>query len=131
MRKYVIAKLINYLLCLHAAWLLYFSLIFKVFQVQIMFYSPPAKGIKIERSIDGGKTYTPWQYYAEDCTRMFGLVNNGALTQADSVNCLQIIRYILTTETQHLFSLSTINLSLQRTLVEFIFYNHILGSSHF
>ena len=61
--------------------------------MQIMFYGPPAKGIKIERSLDGGRTYSPWQYFANDCQRMFGLVNNGPLTQPDSVNCLQVTRY--------------------------------------
>ncbi len=58
-----------------------------------MFYSPPAKGIMIERSLNGGKTYRPWQYYADNCPRMFGLPNNGPLPQPDSVNCLQMIRY--------------------------------------
>ena len=57
-----------------------------------MFYSPPSRGIKIERSLDGGKTFMPWQYFADDCQRMFGLVNNGPLTAPDSVNCLQITR---------------------------------------
>ena len=60
--------------------------------MQIMFYSPPARGIKIERSIDGGKTYTSWQYFADDCMKMFGLIDNGPLTQPDSVNCLKITR---------------------------------------
>eukprot|EP00794_Sanderia_malayensis_P020024 gene20024-21985_t len=63
----------------------------QIYYVQIMFYGPPAKGIKIERSRDGGRTYTPWQYYAQDCPSMFGLANNGQLTAPDSVNCLQIV----------------------------------------
>ena len=53
------------------------------------FYGPVPAAIFLERSFNYGKTFEPWQYYAEDCKKSFNMVNNGPLNQPDSVNCLQ------------------------------------------
>ena len=53
------------------------------------FYGPQPAGIKIERSVDTGLTFQPWQYFAEDCMKAFNLQNNGPLPEPDSVNCVQ------------------------------------------
>ena len=53
------------------------------------FYGPIPAAILIERSNNYGKTYQPWQYYAVDCQKSFGMPNNGRLSQPDSVNCQQ------------------------------------------
>ena len=42
----------------------------------------------IEKSTDGGLSYTPFQYYAEDCMTYFGLENNGPITEPDGVQCV-------------------------------------------
>ena len=56
------------------------------------FYGPFPKGIKIEKSVDLGQSYKEWQYFASDCPSTFGLDDNGALTQPDSVNCIKYSR---------------------------------------
>ena len=65
---------------------------FQVFYVILTFYGPLPGALVIERSTDGGKTFQPWQYFAEDCVSSFMLPNNGPLTQPDSVNCIQYIK---------------------------------------
>ncbi|XP_066923568.1 usherin-like [Clytia hemisphaerica] len=62
----------------------------QVFLVSILFYSPPAKGMKIERSLDFGKTYQAWQYFSDDCQQSFGIPDDGVLPEPDSVNCIKI-----------------------------------------
>ena len=73
--------------------ILYFLLYFQVFHIVTKFYGPLPAAIVIERSVNYGKTYQPWQYYAVDCQKSFQLANNGRLSQPDSVNCLQTQRY--------------------------------------
>ena len=74
--------------------LFYFNLIFfspsQVFLVSILFYSPPAEGMKIERSLDFGKSYQAWQYFAVDCLKTFKMADNGQLPEPDSVNCIKV-----------------------------------------
>ena len=60
-----------------------------------MFYSPPPKGMKIERSLDFGNSYRAWQYFAADCMASFNMINDGPLPHPDSVNCLQLGKYVL------------------------------------
>ena len=64
---------------------------FQVFYIVLTFYGPVPGGLKIERSLDNGKTYQPWQYFAEDCSS-FNLSNDGNLTEPDSVNCVQYVK---------------------------------------
>ena len=42
----------------------------------------------LETSRDGGVTYRPVQYFADDCMMYFGLPDNGAILAADDVNCI-------------------------------------------
>ena len=64
-----------------------------------MFHSPPPKGMKIERSLDFGKSYRAWQYFAVDCMASFNMINDGPLPYPDSVNCLQIGKYVYSLKT--------------------------------
>lgn len=52
------------------------------------FGSPRFKAAILETSRDGGVTFEPIQYFADDCMVYFGLQNNGAITDGDSVNCI-------------------------------------------
>ncbi|XP_028396319.1 LOW QUALITY PROTEIN: usherin-like [Dendronephthya gigantea] len=61
----------------------------QVFHVIHEFYGPIPAAIILERSNDYGRSYRPWQYYAVDCQKSFGMLNNGPLGQPDSVNCLR------------------------------------------
>jgi len=61
----------------------------QVFYIVLTFYGPQPGAILIERSIDGGKMFQPWQYFAEDCKASFQLENNGQLSEPDDVNCIQ------------------------------------------
>ena len=67
----------------------FLSAYFKVFNIVLTFYGPKPGAILIERSIDGGKMFQPWQYFAEDCKASFQLENNGRLSEPDDVNCIQ------------------------------------------
>ena len=69
------------LLCLH-----------QVFYVVLTFYGPVPGALKIQRSLDNGHTFQPWQYFAEDCKTSFNLDNNGPLNEPDSVNCVQYVK---------------------------------------
>jgi hypothetical protein len=42
----------------------------------------------MELSRDGGITFDPIQYYADDCMFYFGLPNNGQIVNADDANCV-------------------------------------------
>ncbi|XP_067031738.1 usherin-like isoform X1 [Acropora muricata] len=61
----------------------------QVFSIVLTFYGPKPGAILIERSTDRGKTFQPWQYFAEDCRASFQLENNGQLSEPDVVNCIQ------------------------------------------
>lgn len=58
-----------------------------MFYIVSQFYGPIPAAILIERSVNYGESYQPWQYYAVDCQASFGMVNNGPLSEPDSVNC--------------------------------------------
>ena len=66
----------------------------QIFLVSILFYSPPAEGMKIERSLDFGKSYQPWQYFSTNCSKSFNMPDNGLLPNPDSVNCIHVPRYL-------------------------------------
>ena len=61
----------------------------QVFYVVLQFYSPLPKVVTIERRESSSSPWTRWQLYADDCETAFGVPNNGPLTDATSVNCLQ------------------------------------------
>ena len=42
----------------------------------------------LEKSVDGGNTYQPLQYFADDCSNYFGLDNNADIVDSDDVNCI-------------------------------------------
>ena len=56
--------------------------------VNFVYASPRPKAAIIETSRDGGKTFNPVQFYADNCMSYFGLQNNGPIVAADSVNCI-------------------------------------------
>lgn len=56
--------------------------------VNFQFGSPRFKAAVLETSRDGGLTFEPIQYYANDCMEYFNLPNDGQITEADSVNCI-------------------------------------------
>lgn len=66
----------------------------QIYLVSITFYSPTPPSITIERSIDFGLSYKPWQHFAIDCKSSFNMDNNGFLPEPDSINCLQIPRCV-------------------------------------
>ncbi|XP_021120763.1 laminin subunit alpha-3 [Heterocephalus glaber] len=67
----------------------------QVFRVAFVFIkfanSPRPYRWVLERSVDFGSTYTPWQYFAassEDCMEHFGKVADEPLTRDDDVPCV-------------------------------------------
>ena len=54
--------------------------------------SPRAGTWVLERSSDGGKTFQPWQYFANtvsDCYNFFGEESEEEITRDDSVICTE------------------------------------------
>ena len=49
----------------------------------------------MEKSYDHGRTYHDWQYFAQDCVKSFGMLNNGIIKEPNSVNCIKYARYIM------------------------------------
>jgi len=45
----------------------------------------------IERSVDGGKTFTPWQYFSKNCTADYGLPNRALLETVDQVGAKTLL----------------------------------------
>lgn len=56
--------------------------------VNVRYGSPRPKAAVMELSRDGGITFDPIQYYADDCQFYFGLPNNGQIVNADDANCV-------------------------------------------
>ena len=54
----------------------------------IRYHAPPPKAAVLEKSIDGGQTYVPMQYFADDCQEYFGMDNDAPLQTSDDVNCI-------------------------------------------
>ena len=54
----------------------------------VRYASPAPKAAVLEKSIDGGKTFIPIQYFSDDCNSYFGLENNAPLQSNDDVNCI-------------------------------------------
>ena len=52
--------------------------------------APEPRAFVIEKSIDGGQSFSPFQYYAEDCMVYFGLENDGPITEPDGVQCVTV-----------------------------------------
>ncbi|XP_042095481.1 laminin subunit alpha-3 isoform X1 [Ovis aries] len=65
--------------------------LFQVAYVLIKFANSPRPDLWVlERSVDFGSTYSPWQYFAHskvDCLEQFGQEANRAVTQDDDVLC--------------------------------------------
>lgn len=71
---------------------MYSSLLFaQLFLIRIQFSAPRPKAVVLETSRDGGLTFAPIQYYADDCMLYFGLEDNGPILAADDANCLTSI----------------------------------------
>jgi hypothetical protein len=45
----------------------------QLFSVHIDFASALPHSFVMERSMDGGSTFTPWRFYSEDCAAIFGM----------------------------------------------------------
>ena len=54
----------------------------------IQYSAPRPRAAVLETSSDGGVTFRPIQYYANDCMLYFGLPDNGPILTADDVNCI-------------------------------------------
>lgn len=63
----------------------------QVFLITIQFSAPRPKAAALETSQDGGMTFQPVQYFADDCMSYFGLVDDGPILAADDVNCITSI----------------------------------------
>ena len=59
-----------------------------MFLFNVQFGSPRPKAAILETSRDGGLTFSPVQYYADDCMLYFDLPDNGPILAADDVNCI-------------------------------------------
>lgn len=61
----------------------------------INYGAPAPKAAILQKSIDGGNTFQPLQYFADDCMSYFGLGNNEPLTSSTDVNCItEYSRYV-------------------------------------
>ena len=60
----------------------------QVIFINFRFGSPRFRAAILETSSDGGVSFEPIQYFADDCMAYFNLPNNGAITAADDVNCI-------------------------------------------
>uniref|UniRef100_UPI00398F6349 usherin isoform X1 n=1 Tax=Pristiophorus japonicus TaxID=55135 RepID=UPI00398F6349 len=67
---------------------------YQVFYIILQFSSPQPEVVKIERKKTRDSEWLDWQYFARDCTSIFGMANNGPLEHPSSVNCLQLPRNI-------------------------------------
>lgn len=68
---------------------LIFNLVFlQLIFINIRYGSPRPRASVWETSRDGGVTFEPVQYYADDCMLYFSLPNNGEIVNADDVNCI-------------------------------------------
>ena len=63
-----------------------------MFYIFLRLSAPEPRAFIIEKSTDQGQSYSPFQYYAEDCMRYFGMENDGPITEPDGVQC-QTLRY--------------------------------------
>lgn len=45
----------------------------QLFSVHIDFVSDLPHSFVVERSLDGGSTFTPWRFYSEDCAAIFDM----------------------------------------------------------
>ena len=52
------------------------------------FASPSPKAMILERSNDNGRTFSAYQYYADDCIFYFNRPDNEAITTPNGVNCI-------------------------------------------
>ena len=75
------------LLFINVTVLLLLLLFLQVLYMIAQFYTPRPKAMLFEKSQDG-QTFTPLQYYADDCPTYFGLPNDGRLTTSTDVNCI-------------------------------------------
>ncbi|XP_071537849.1 laminin subunit alpha isoform X2 [Panulirus ornatus] len=66
--------------------------LFQVAYVLIKMGNSPRPGVWVlERSVDKGETYTPWQYFADnegDCENFFGKESLNPITEDDDVTCV-------------------------------------------
>ena len=64
------------------------SNIMQLIFINIRYGSPRPRASVWETSRDGGMTFEPVQYYANDCMLYFGLPDDGPIVNADDVNCV-------------------------------------------
>ncbi|XP_067901794.1 usherin [Heterodontus francisci] len=67
---------------------------YEVFYIILQFSSPQPEVVQIQRKKTRDSEWLDWQYFARDCTSVFGMANNSPLEHPDSVNCLQFPRTI-------------------------------------
>ena len=82
---------------------------FHVAYIYIKMANSPRPGVWVlEKSVDYGKTFTPWQYFAEsasDCERQFGKVANEKIKSDDQTVCTTIFSKVLPLEGGEVFPL--------------------------
>lgn len=66
----------------------YCLLLFQLIFVNFRYGSPRPKAAVLEKSVDGGLTFQPIQYFADDCMLYFDLPDDGSIVNADDVNCI-------------------------------------------
>jgi len=62
--------------------------LYELIFVNFRYGSPRPKAVVLETSKDGGVTFRPIQYYADDCMLYFGLPDDGQIVNADDANCI-------------------------------------------
>lgn len=62
--------------------------IFQLIFVFITYGAPAPKAAVLQKSINGGQSFVPMQYMADDCPSYFGIANDQPLSHPDDVNCI-------------------------------------------
>jgi laminin alpha 3/5 len=82
---------------------------FHVAYIYIKMANSPRPGVWIlEKSVDNGKTYTPWQYFAEsasDCQRLFAKTANEKIKNDDQTICTTLFSKVLPLEGGEVFAI--------------------------
>ena len=64
------------------------SLSLQLIFINIRYGSPRPRAVVLETSRDGGMTFNPIQYYADDCMQYFDLPDDGQVINADDATCV-------------------------------------------
>ena len=54
----------------------------------IRYGAPAPRAAILDKSVNGGQTWTPVQFFADDCQLYFGMADNAVLVNPDDVNCV-------------------------------------------